>query len=93
MKEGTKLLISVRENTKSEESTQIQVTVLDTITDVRKVVDTDSGTYENIPVTRYLVYSKDGRVFCIFHNQIRKVLLTKLGEVAMELLDGIPVKE
>lgn len=75
MKEGTKLLISPRETTKSEEATLLEVRVLDTIQDVRKVTDLDSKTFDNVIVTRYLVYDNEGKVFCIFHNQIRKVIL------------------
>jgi len=74
MREGTRLKISVKETKYGENQMLIPVEVLDTIRDVRKVVDNISQTVEHCVVTRYLVVDDKDNVFTIFHNQIKKLI-------------------
>lgn len=77
MKEGTKLRIRSRSEERvadrSKEPTEIDVTVIDTIQDVRNIVVTGLPSLYPV-VTKYLVKDDNNEVFSIYTHQVRKVL-------------------
>lgn len=77
MKEGTKLRIRSRSDERvadrSKEPTEIDVTVIDTIQDVRNIVVTGASSLYPV-VTKYLVKDDNNEVFSIYTHQVRKIL-------------------
>jgi len=78
MKEGTKLRIRSRNEDRTgvdrnKAPTEVDVTVIDTIQDVRNIVVAGESSLYPV-VTKYLVKDDNNEVFSIYTHQVRKIL-------------------